>query len=189
MDEYFGATSVLLPADDSNDALKISWSDIGNQTQKSWVEGEDYIAAGIFKDYQTDLIGSFPVLEQYRDGDQATEWYLDQDIIFALGLKLEEDSWVCPGEDFIEVARLRRGDDGRPEIFEIRAEHLRDYLCARKSGLLVATYRSRRAVFDENPSITWESSNPKKELGGGHWKAPSATSMRPVPRMAQNGPY
>ncbi|MEE9262655.1 MAG: hypothetical protein V3U95_08815, partial [Dehalococcoidia bacterium] len=127
MDEYFGATSVLLPADDSNDALKISWSDIGNQTQKSWVEGEDYIAAGIFKDYQTDLIGSFPVLEQYRDGDQATEWYLDQDIIFALGLKLEEDSWVCPGEDFIEVARLRRGDDGRPEIFEIRAEHLRDY--------------------------------------------------------------
>ena len=170
VDEYFGANSVLLPADHSDHALQISWNDVGNQTQRSWVEGEDYIPAGIFKDYQTDLVGSFPVLEQYRDGDHTTEWYLDQDIVFALGLKLEEDSWVCPGEDFIQVARLRRGDDGRPELFEIRAEHLRDYLCARKSRLLVATYRSRRAVFDENPSITWESSNPKKELGGGQWE-------------------
>jgi hypothetical protein len=170
VEEHFAAVGIVLPADRRAQALEINWTGADRGHDRPWVEHEDYFPAGTFSDYRSGLAGNYPVLAQQRDADGTTDWYLDQDVLFALELKRENDSWVCPAEDFIEVARLRRDESGRPELLEVRAEQFRDYLCARSSGLLVATYRSRRAVFPGRPSLDWETPTVKRAVEGGHWE-------------------
>jgi hypothetical protein len=169
-EEHFGAVAILLPADRRDEALSIGWADVGHHAHTTQIDDEHYIRVGTFTAHSSDLTGQYPVLHQHFDVEPYVEWHLDQDIVFALGLSRERDSWVAPAEDYVEVARLKRAPDGRPELFEIRAEQLRDYLCARQMGLLVTTYRSRRAVFLARPPFNWTSSSPRRDLGGGRWE-------------------
>jgi hypothetical protein len=170
IEEYIGAVSIILPAQAREQALQFQWGEADRHDDRPWIEDETYYRAGTFTDYQSDLVGNYPILVQRRDADHQTEWHLDQDLLFALALKREGDVWVCPAEDYLEVVRLKRAPDGDPELIEIRAEQLRDYLCARNAGLLVATYRSRRSVFADHPKFTWESCNPRRDVEGGRWE-------------------
>jgi len=68
-------------------------------------------------------------------------------------------------EGYIEVARLRR-HGGKPTLVEVRAEHLKDYLCARRMALLVSSYRSRDEVMAESSQIKWPN-NPFQHLSDG----------------------
>lgn len=85
------------------------------------------------------------------------EWIVNQDLVTALRLLREGDSWVSPNEAYMEVIRQRRDEDGRIFSIEIRAEHLRDYLCARGMALRLTQYRQRVQILSDVSHIPWHS--------------------------------
>ena len=93
-----------------------------------------------------------------------------QDLVIALRLKREGDIWVSPDEGYIEVARLQRDDDGSPFLLEFRAEHLKDYLCARNMALYVTSYRNRDFISDDASFITWCDNPLCESKGGDRWE-------------------
>ncbi len=66
----------------------------------------------------------------------------------------------CP--TFWGQHRLHRKPDGAPSLLEIRAEHLKDYLCACDMSLYITSYRSRKFVTDDADFIQWPE-NPMRE--------------------------
>jgi hypothetical protein len=91
-----------------------------------------------------------------QDGNSAEPrvWHLHQDFVITLNLKRENDTWLAIDEDYVEVARLRREKDD-PVLLEVRAEYLKDYLCARRMALYVTSYRSRTEVVLPDAALTW----------------------------------
>ncbi len=154
---YFGAIAVLFPADESEKAIAIPWSDVLVMSgHKPCIENNVYSPAGTFRSFGNGLVGEYPVLQQFSDTGEVSIWHLTQDIILGLGLYREGDSWVRPEEDYLKVARIRCLSNGKPLRLEIRAEQLRDFLCAKGCGLLVAKYHSREIIIDSAPEFGWE---------------------------------
>ena len=169
VEEYFGAVAIRFPIEAREEAVVLPWSATWRGDDRPWVDGETYEVAGSFVSNSGNLSGNFPVLAQNREADRATDWYLDQDVVLGLDLKREVNDWVRPAEDFINVVRQRVDHDAQPRLLEIRKEHLQDYLCARNSGLLIATYRYRRTVLTERPKLGWDSDDSSRDIEGGHW--------------------
>jgi len=88
----------------------------------------------------------------------------------ALHLLRENDSWLCPNENYIEVARLIRDQEGREALIEIRAEFLRDYLAARGMILKLTTYRKRRQVSSDSSHIDWPDGRLQENCDGGRFE-------------------
>ncbi len=135
-----------------------------NWGHRPYVEDNEYFPAGTFRSFRNDLIGSYPVLQQSFETGEPSAWHLGQDIFLGLRLYREGDVWVSPKEDYIEVARIRRSSSGKLLRLEIRTEQLRDFLCAKESGLLVATYQSREMVVASSPDFYWKDGS-KTEIG------------------------
>lgn len=155
--EYFGAGAILFPAHESKRALELEWMDVSrNWGHRPFVEDNEYFPAGTFRTFRGELTGTYPVLQQSFETGEPTIWHLIQDIVLGLDLYREGDVWVRPQEDYTEVARIRRSNDGELLRLEIRAEQLRDFLCAKGYGILVATYQSREIIVDFNPEFKWE---------------------------------
>jgi hypothetical protein len=152
-EEYFAAVSILFTIQDKDTALKCQWEDTNPPyDNRPYANEEKYILAGNFDGFDKNVSGEYLVLQQIFDTGETQEWHLSQDFVLALGLKKETDKWVCPLEDYAEVARLLRNEEGKPILLEVKSEYLKDYLCARKSGLLVSTFQSRISTqlnFDE----------------------------------------
>ncbi len=158
--EYFGAIAILFPSGESKKALAIDWTEINRSFgDKPYIEDGIYKRAGIFRSYRNNLIGEYPVLMQSFETGEQNVWHLTQDIILGLDLYQEEDYWLRPVEDYLQVARIRRSDEGKPIKFEIRLDPLRDFLCAKECGLLIATYQSREIVTDSEPQFKWKNGN------------------------------
>lgn len=155
--EFFGAGSLAVPIEKKTNAEKLGWMDVGiSHSQSGYIQDDEYIPSNVYKDYGSDLIGEHLVLEQRGNSKENTEWHLNQDFVITLGLKREGDVWVRPDEGYIEIAKLyRRGDDS-PYLLEVRASHLRDYLCARKMALYITSYRDRVEVVENADHITWK---------------------------------
>lgn len=100
-------------------------------------------------------LGEPLVLEQALNTAEINQWHLHQDFVIALGLMREGDSWVSVNEGYAVVAKLIRSEEGKPVCLRVRAEYLRDYLCARQMTLFVKTFRSRREIVEEATHITW----------------------------------
>lgn len=100
-------------------------------------------------------VGVELVLLNHLNSDHDTEWLVNQDLILALQLMQEGDSWVSPNEGYMEVVRQRRNEDDRVIAIEIRAEHLRDYLCARGLALRLVQYRERKQYVADASHIPW----------------------------------
>lgn len=96
------------------------------------------------------------VLEQSVPGVDHQEWRLSQDFVFALNLVREGDKWVRVEEGREEVVRLSRGTDGEPLLLEAKVEFVKDYLSARKMGLLVGIFTSRATVERDDPDLPWD---------------------------------
>src|SRR5208283_2239440 len=97
-------------------------------------------------------------------------WHLHQDYVVTLGLQREGDIWVCPREGYSEVARLHRGGNGGPALLEVRAEHLKDYLCARRMALYATSYYSRRIVVEDASFIDWKDASKKEITKTDRWE-------------------
>ena len=181
-EEIFCTGSVMLPLESHECALKLSWDDIGIANQFSGGEetiyssvndhssGESeerdavtkYIPCGDYWDNRSGVFGVGPVIEQHINSQLASVWHLHQDFVVALNLIQEGDKWVRPNEGHVEVARLSRNSKGEPVLLEVRAEHLSDYLRARKMNLYVSSYRSRTEIVTDKSHINW-ASNPHIE--------------------------
>ncbi|PNB03539.1 hypothetical protein C1Y01_30575, partial [Pseudomonas sp. FW306-02-H05-BA] len=87
-----------------------------------------YRASDLFYRRADEPIGVNLVIDQYLEDEHLHIWHLHPDLIVALKLLREGDSWFRPSEGWAEVARLKRDHHERPVLLEIRAEFLVDYL-------------------------------------------------------------
>ncbi|MBW2044325.1 MAG: hypothetical protein JRI96_05490 [Deltaproteobacteria bacterium] len=165
MEEYFGAVAIMFPEEKSGDALKLEWSDISiGHDNRPYADEKEYFEAGNFRHYGNGLEGTYLVLQQFFDySDEVPVWHLSQDLVLALGLWRQQDVWLLPKENYIEIAKLKRNDKGRPVCIEIRAEHLKDYLTARKMGILLSRFHSRREITMHDNVIGWPEGYQKTE--------------------------
>lgn len=154
--DFFGAGSLAVPIGNKEKAIRLGWEDIGiMHGHRSGVDSGRYVPADIHEENPGEVFGIPLVLEQQINSAEHAVWHLHQDLVIALNLLREDDKWVCPGEDYVEVARLWRHPDGHPDLMEIRAEFLRDYLCARGMGLYITSYRGREEVVEDAGHIGW----------------------------------
>lgn len=169
--EFFGTGTVAVSIDQKDAVSKLGWKDIGiSHNHSGFYDNGKYVAADIYEDYEGKFLGVHLVLAQHLNSAEPTEWHLHQDFVTTLGLKREKDVWVCPNEGYIDVARLHRGKDGRPALLEVRAEHLKDYLCARNMGLYATSYYSRDVVTDDASFIVWENRSGRDETQSDRWE-------------------
>ena len=170
LDEYVGSYAVMVEERLKETALALSWTDISvNWDNRPSYENGNYQEAGGFRIFPSGEVGRYLVLIQLFESFEKTVWHLDQDLVLALRLLREGDVWLAPEEDFIEVARLHRSESGSPSSLEIRAEHLKDYLRARDSGLLVAQYYRRSATTAQSGHVPWKESDVSSSTGRYKW--------------------
>ena len=113
-----------------------------------------YVAADEYDDKQ--LKGAIPlVMSQSGNSAEPRTWHIHPDFVITLKLKREGNVWVAMDEDYIEVVRLKLDEDNSPRLLEVRAEHLKDYLCARRMALRISWYREREEVMEAQPAFNW----------------------------------
>jgi hypothetical protein len=156
-EEIFASGSVAFPPTERANAERLGWSDLGLLHSGGPYAFRDhpYKPAEVYQYRDGEDMGVNLVFEQHLGNGHANVWHLNQDLVMALGLLQEGDSWVRPDEDYIEVVRQRRSADGPICAIEIRAEFLRDYLAARGLALRVAYYRQRTAILEDASYIQW----------------------------------
>lgn len=169
--EFFGIGTVAVPVDQKDAVSKLGWEDIGiSHNHSGFCDNSKYVTADVFEDYDGKYLGTHLVLDQHFNSADISEWHLNQDFVTALGLKREKDVWVRPNEGYIDVARLHRRSDGKPVLLEVRAEHLKDYLCARNMGLYATSYHSRDVVVGDDSFISWETRSSRDETQTDRWE-------------------
>jgi hypothetical protein len=153
--EFFGAGSLVIPLRKRNAAAKLNWMNNGLMHDHCGYAGHGrYVAADECDDKQ--LKGAFPLaMSQCGSSVEPPTWHVHPDFVITLGLKREGNIWVAMNEDYIEVVRLKLDKDNRPTLLEARAEHLKDYLCARRMALMISWYRERQEVVEAEPDFKW----------------------------------
>ncbi|WP_284760359.1 hypothetical protein [Agrobacterium sp. fls2-241-TYG-188a] len=154
---WAGTGTAAVWKDKRADAEKISWDELGVQPQRSYVEYGEYRPVDLFRTWQGNELGLRLVIVQSLDDVDAEIWHLHHDLVVALRLIRENDSWLCPKDQFREVARISRDPSGKPELLEIRKEYLVDYLAARNMDLYSSSYYERRWCTETRPDFTFES--------------------------------
>ncbi len=156
VEEFFGCGSIAAKVKDKDKALELDWMDTGSSNNhRGYYEDGKYIPSDTFVSYRNDLTAIHLVLDQHINNIDKGEWHLSQDFVITLGLLRENDVWISPNEGYIEVAKLTRSRDGKPCLLEVRAEHLKDYLCARGMGLYISSYYSRTEVVADDSFLSW----------------------------------
>ena len=156
-EEFFGSGCIAVPTDKKKFTEKLDWMDVGISHQHSgYYEDGIYTPADVYKDYKSELEGIHLVLDQRSNSEHPNVWHLHQDVVVTLGLQREGNTWVCPDDGYIEVARLEKEKDGKPVLLEIKAQYLKDYLCARNVGLYITSFFSRDTIVSDSSFITWK---------------------------------
>ena len=169
-EDFFGAGSIAFPIKQEEQVKKLGWINIGIDHQHTGeIDNDAYIPADIYTHYEG-FEGVHLVLNQVLTGDEPSIWHLNQDLVLTLALKQEGNSWVCPQDGYVEVARLKVDDKNKPVLLEIKAEYLKDYLCARGMGLYMTCFFSRDAIFDNPSKITWDSGNNQAQTESYEWE-------------------
>ncbi len=164
--EFFGCGSIAVHIEKKDTASKMGWDSIGiGYDSTPWIDDEGtYIASDICTDIENEVLGLRLVLRQETESSEPTELFLHQDFILALGLKREGDTWVRPAEGYIDVAHLKRDAEGAPILLEVRSEHLKDYLCARKMALRMTSYRERVEITSIASAFKFDSADSQDDI-------------------------
>ena len=120
------------------------------------VYGKKYHPTDIVLSIDEKPVGIRLALVQHFNGYAESIWSLNQDLVFALGLMREGDSWVSPRDGFDEVVQMRRNGQGKIVGIYIKPEFLKDYLAARKMALRIVQFRQRRATLRTNDRFGWD---------------------------------
>lgn len=110
------------------------------------------------------------VLVQVGNSDEPYQWHLHQDFVIAMRLKREGNVWLAINEGYAEVAKIFHKQDGSPSRLEVKAEFLKDYLCARKMVLFVTSFRQREVVTESADQISWPNDLPSTNEPNSRWK-------------------
>jgi hypothetical protein len=114
-----------------------------------------YIRADEAVAFCNEVDGVRLVIGQSIPGLGHREWHLNQDFALALNLVREGDVWVRVEEGRTLVVQLERDGDGSPKSLAVRVEFLKDYLSARKMGLVVGIFSSRTIVQQHDSDMPW----------------------------------
>lgn len=153
--EFFGAASLAVPLRKRDAAANLGWGDLNLMHDHcgSAHKGR-YVAADEYDDRR--LKGAIPlVMSQSGNSAEASTWHIHPDLVITLKLKREGNVWIAMDEGYIEVIRLKLDNRSRPSLLEMRAEHLKDYLCARRMALRLSWYREREEVVEAEPDFNW----------------------------------
>lgn len=172
LSESFCCGSLAVHLAHREEGEKLDWMDIGlihvignYADEKAYKAADEYWA-----DWPSNhTTGIELVLPQSYGWDHPAEWHLHQDFVIALGLLREGDIWVRPEEGYVEVVRLKRDEEGCPQRIEARADHLRDYLAARKMALRLVWYRDRDAILEDASRFGIKSEEVTEERPNFRW--------------------
>lgn len=152
---------------------------IGHGPSQPYVDAEGrYVRSDERVAFYNELDGIRLVVEQNVPGMDYWEVDLSQDFVLALNLKREGNAWVRIEEGREVVARMKRDASGKPRLLEAKVEHLKDFLCARKMGLVLGLFVSHTAVFEEDPDfLDWERPTvfEADEAAGWRWRGDITT--------------
>ena len=68
------------------------------------------------------------------------------------------------------VVRLHQSESNNPYLIEIRAEHLKDYLCARGMALYATSYWKREEIVIDAAHVSWPEGRVNENEGGDRWE-------------------
>lgn len=169
--QYTSIECLIVPLEKRGEFASAHWQGIHrNSSHSGWADEDRYIAPHEYTDNDQVPIATYPVLTQHFDTGEPRKWHLLQEIELSLGLLRRGDVWVRPIEDYLEVVRLRRDAENLPVSIEIRAEHLRDYLAARRSALLIGGFVFREATEVKLDEVSWENKRASREFERGEWE-------------------
>ena len=143
--EWFGCNAVAFFPEYKDIAEELSWSEIGislNAHPYAYESGH-YKSVEQYEWNDKEPIGVHLIFDQPQPVIGGREWIINPDLIIALRLVKENNSWVRPEEDFVEVIRESFDDKGNHVQIEIKREFLIDYLAARNLALRLTYYRQR----------------------------------------------
>ncbi|WP_333896638.1 hypothetical protein [Brevundimonas aurantiaca] len=152
---FAGVATLAVYAGKEESAARLNWGDLSLQPHRAFVWNGEYRPADVYLDNRFDgPLGINLVIDQDLEGAADGVWHLHPDLVLALRLSRDGDTWFRPDEGWAEVVRLIRDED-RPVRLEIRAEFLADYLAARSMKLYLSSYHERVVEADEAPSFSW----------------------------------
>lgn len=155
LEEWLGIATAAIDDQHRGAAEKLSWTgDLDVDSHHAGLERWGYSAADIFHSGSAAL-GINLVIDQHIEEEGRHVWHLHPDLIVALDLVREDDSWFRPKEGWAEVVRLKRDASSQPALVEMRAEFLGDYLAARGMALYCSSYRERLALTVTKPTYSW----------------------------------
>lgn len=171
--EFFGCGSVAFPPEHREVAERLGWMDIGlSRSVKPYAyEDGHYSSIEQYQYNDKEPIGVHLVFEHPQPVVGGRLWMLNPDLVVALHLVKDGNSWVRPEEDFVVVAREVLDAKGHHRLIEIKREFLIDYLAARNLSLRISSYRQRVenvAVLEGSPYATLE--NRKQQRDGGRFQ-------------------
>jgi hypothetical protein len=169
-EEFIGHGSLMIPVDKKPITEELDWDALGIRHEHGLnYLNEEYSQSDIYT--YGDFGGIYLVLNQSFDNNfDPPEWHLHQDLVINLGLKREGDIWVCPREGYVEVAKLERDKDGKPNILHIKNQFLKDYLCARDCGLWITSYFSRNEIVEDISAFSWSEDSISAKDGKDIWE-------------------
>jgi hypothetical protein len=176
--EYCSIESVIVPSHLHGGYESCDWHSIGSNTpERPWVKEDGQFIPPGCHDENPEV--RYPVVQLCFETGETTEWDLFQEIVTSLRLLRKGDVWICPEEDDAEVVQLER-KDGEPECMLMKAEFLRDYLCARGASLLITAFSFRTATEQNEEDLPIEEVS--KTTDRGQWdgiKSPIHEGGRP----------
>ncbi len=143
---------------------KASWDEIGigsSAAPHAFPNGT-YKLASEYQYYDGKTVGHNLVFDSSNWNPELSIWFIDPDLILALKLVKEGNSWVCSRENYIEVIKEEQ-DSTDFRLISIRREWLLDYLSARRLNLRLSTYCQRVENFISADDSPFKENDSKEE--------------------------
>lgn len=164
---YRDIDSIIVPLDLQAEFTDVDWQSVSrNWPDSAWADDKRFVPPGCHGEDPRVL---YPVIQRSFETGEPEQWDLLQELEVGLRLFRHGDTWIRPDENNIEVAKLERDAEGKPESLLFRAEHLRDYLCAKKASLLLTMFVVRDAIEESFPELSWDSDRQERRFARGEW--------------------
>lgn len=149
--EFLGCNSLAFPPEHKDFAETLDWSNIGIslEAQPYAFNSGHYKTIEQYEWSEKEPIGVHLIFDHPQPVIGGRKWIINPDLIVALRLIKEKNSWVRPEEDFVEVIRESFDGQGDHVKIEIKKEFLIDYLAARNLSLRLTYYRQRVENVEE----------------------------------------
>ena len=146
--------TLIIPENGTEQGGKLRINDIRiyGSSRGIVTENGNYRSAGTYLMTNKDKAERL-ILVRGRSSKEKEEWMISQDLITTFELKQEGDVWVAINDDYKEVIKMERNDEGDVYAVLMDKEHLKDYLCARNSKMYIYTWVDRTQIIKDFKNI------------------------------------